>query len=482
VPAPPKQESHKSQAATDSGLIQNGSFEDGVAPWLINVRTGGGSIFLDSSTSFDGAYSAQIHVDEASADGSWITQLQQVGLALTAGQAVTVGFSAKAEAPRPIDWVLQRNSPPWTTYGGTMIPLGTDWTKYSFTVTPDESPPDAFFAINLADAAGHVWVDTVSVTIEPRPACMPTSCSAHGAKCGALPDGCGGTLDCGSCAAPQTCGGGGTPNVCGSAPPAPPPPVQHLAPPTGYTSARLIFDETFSGTTLDPTRWNTFLGSKGWAHWYPDCNGSAQSSTDMADYDQATQVGVQDGLILTATAGSSCAGWSWTSGMISTYGKFEFTGGYVQAAMQAPSGSGLWPAIWMLPGAGASTPGDSFEIDIQGGGFTGNGVGTNSNQAWSLHDSAGIHCEGVANVVVDLTAGYHVYGLEWIPTQRITWFLDGKQVAQVTSAQCTIPNVPMDLILSLGVGTSATSPWHSVVDATTPSPAMMYVREVQVFQ
>jgi len=32
-----------------------------------------------------------------------------------------------------------------------------------------------------------------------------------------IADGCGGTLDCGTCTLPQTCGGGGTPNVCGPA-------------------------------------------------------------------------------------------------------------------------------------------------------------------------------------------------------------------------------------------------------------------------
>jgi hypothetical protein len=47
--------------------------------------------------------------------------------------------------------------------------------------------------------------------------CTPTTCAKQGKTCGALADGCGGTLQCGSCAAPQTCGGGnpGTPGVCG---------------------------------------------------------------------------------------------------------------------------------------------------------------------------------------------------------------------------------------------------------------------------
>jgi hypothetical protein len=44
-----------------------------------------------------------------------------------------------------------------------------------------------------------------------------TTCAAEGANCGMIADGCGGTLDCGTCTLPQTCGGGGTPNVCGPA-------------------------------------------------------------------------------------------------------------------------------------------------------------------------------------------------------------------------------------------------------------------------
>jgi hypothetical protein len=48
--------------------------------------------------------------------------------------------------------------------------------------------------------------------------CTPTTCAAQGAQCGTLADGCGGTLSCGTCSAPQSCGGGGTPNVCGCTP------------------------------------------------------------------------------------------------------------------------------------------------------------------------------------------------------------------------------------------------------------------------
>ncbi|HEX2879397.1 MAG TPA: hypothetical protein VHO25_07655 [Polyangiaceae bacterium] len=45
--------------------------------------------------------------------------------------------------------------------------------------------------------------------------CMPQSCSALHAECGAISDGCNGTLDCGGCSLPMMCGGGGLRNRCG---------------------------------------------------------------------------------------------------------------------------------------------------------------------------------------------------------------------------------------------------------------------------
>jgi hypothetical protein len=44
--------------------------------------------------------------------------------------------------------------------------------------------------------------------------CTPTTCAALGFNCGYAGDGCGGSLMCGTCTAPQSCGGGGF-NLCG---------------------------------------------------------------------------------------------------------------------------------------------------------------------------------------------------------------------------------------------------------------------------
>jgi hypothetical protein len=44
--------------------------------------------------------------------------------------------------------------------------------------------------------------------------CTPETCQQQGVQCGPAGDGCGGLLQCGTCAAPLKCGGGG-PGICG---------------------------------------------------------------------------------------------------------------------------------------------------------------------------------------------------------------------------------------------------------------------------
>ena len=46
--------------------------------------------------------------------------------------------------------------------------------------------------------------------------CTPKTCSDLKATCGPQGDGCGGTLQCGTCTSPATCGGGGVLNQCGT--------------------------------------------------------------------------------------------------------------------------------------------------------------------------------------------------------------------------------------------------------------------------
>lgn len=266
------------------------------------------------------------------------------------------------------------------------------------------------------------------------------------------------------------------------APPAPPASGGSLAAPAGY--ATKIFEDTFSGSSLDESKWNPYITSRAANGWPWNSNGSGGSGDNAggfnSEYYEPSAINVDNGLTLSATSGSSRAGYTWTSGAISSYGKFQFDGGYVQIRAKMPSGDGMWPGLWMLPGPGG-TNGDDNEIDLFEGNFTGTGASPADNFAWHLITSSG-KGGGVTNAGADLAAGYHTYGLAWVPGQSITWYLDGAQVGRITSAQLSIPNEPMELIVTLAVANSTASGWRTAYDASTPSPSTMEISDFQVWQ
>ncbi|CDX43269.1 hypothetical protein MPLSOD_50112 [Mesorhizobium sp. SOD10] len=263
-----------------------------------------------------------------------------------------------------------------------------------------------------------------------------------------------------------------------------------LSAPAGYSSSDQVFEESFSGTALD-SHWHTYITSNaanGWAWNSNGLGGSTAGGPYNADYDMPGQVSVSNGLLnltaikqpITAPNQGSITTFPITSGAVSSYGNFEFEGGHLQISMKAPSGDGAWPALWLMPGQGAGSSGDNFEIDMQEGGFTGSGP---ANQAFSyhLHTPSGTF-GGVVDTGIDLTAGFHTYAIDWEPGQSITWYLDGNQMARVTSAQAPIPKEPMELIMNNGVANSNATGWHTALDSSTPSSMQMQIDEIQLYQ
>jgi hypothetical protein len=91
------------------------------------------------------------------------------------------------------------------TSNNTKVPFPTECGGGGF------SPQEFLLAQALFDLAG-------CVSINAPQTCKPVTCGFLGLNCGTAGDGCGGTLNCGTCTAPATCGGDGTPGVCGSPP------------------------------------------------------------------------------------------------------------------------------------------------------------------------------------------------------------------------------------------------------------------------
>ena len=137
-----------------------------------------------------------------------------------------------------------------------------------------------------------------------------------------------------------------------------------LSPPSGYANGQLIFDDQFSGTSLDTTKWNTYLGAAG-ITWndhgvlpspFSGPNDLAHGGTGYnAEMYGPSQVSVDNGLTLTAVHNTNqyAGTYPWLSGVVTTEGKFSLptTGWYVQVKAEMPNQTqGMWPAIWFLPG------------------------------------------------------------------------------------------------------------------------------------
>jgi hypothetical protein len=260
-----------------------------------------------------------------------------------------------------------------------------------------------------------------------------------------------------------------------------------MSPPAGFTSNQMIFDDDFAGTCLDTTKWVTYLGSSG-AVWnnngrlpLPYSGPTVPGAGNEAAMFGPSQVKVDNGLTLTAQRNTNqyASTYPWISGVVTTEGKFSLppTGWYVQVKARMPDQSlGMWPAIWFLPGV----PGTAFnEIDGYEGGFLGSGdpntlMNTNYFADQGQNDQ-------VIPLGFDVNAGYHVYGIQFIPGQSITAYVDERQVYQLlASSNDTITSEPYQIMLELQVATQQTSGWHTATNPSTPTSTMS-VAEVQAY-
>jgi hypothetical protein len=262
--------------------------------------------------------------------------------------------------------------------------------------------------------------------------------------------------------------------------------------PVGYTSSQLILDERFTGTSLDTNNWVTYLGSSG-AVWNDDgdlplpYSGPTSMANGGTGFNEAmygpSQVRVDNGLTLTAQPNTNQ--WSntypWISGIVTTEGKFTLptTGWYVQVRAKMPDTSeGMWPAIWFLPPVGG-TPFN--EVDGFEGGMTGGSAPQNQEGSANYHADQGQQGSLWSANGPDMSAGYHTYGVRFIPGQSITAYFDGRPVWQVlASSGVTITAEPYQIMLELAVGSQNTSGWHTATNASTPT-ASMEVAEVQAY-
>ena len=184
------------------------------------------------------------------------------------------------------------------------------------------------------------------------------------------------------------------------------------------------------------------------------------NSQEQDCYDPA-QVTIGGGnLNLTATARAQTVNgrsYPYTSGIVTTMGKFTFTYGAVEARINLSGTNGKidnWPAFWA---DGTGTWPMTGELDVM--------EGLGGYAAYHFHSPSG----GPGADVSGNYTGWHTYAADWQPGM-VTYYYDGHEVGQITTG---ITSSPMFLILNDAVGGQGGQ-------VTTPST--MQVDYVRVWQ
>lgn len=108
------------------------------------------------------------------------------------------------------------------------------------------------------------------------------------------------------------------------------------------------------------------------------------------------------------------------SGQLQTKGSFAQEYGYFEVRAKLPQGAGLSGAFWLLPADGSWPP----ELDV----VESDGSNPLAMAAHSQQTGAPTADGRWTHSVPDAATAFHAYGVDWEP-DRITWYVDGQQVA-----------------------------------------------------
>jgi len=158
---------------------------------------------------------------------------------------------------------------------------------------------------------------------------------------------------------------------------------------------------------------------------------------------------------------------TYSSGRVSTQGKFAFLYGKLEIRARLPGSQGLWPAMWMLPADKSWLP----EVDLLE--LTGSDpTRIYMTHHWGTRRQDLHHTTDFAGP--DFTRDFHVFSIEWEPG-KIRWLIDDIE-RKVETAH--VPNKAMYLILNTSVG----GDWAGLPDETSVFPANMQIDYVRVYQ
>jgi beta-glucanase (GH16 family) len=242
--------------------------------------------------------------------------------------------------------------------------------------------------------------------------------------------------------------------------------------PTSYSGMTLLWQDEFSGSVVDQTKWNFELGGSGWGN-------------NELQYYRQENTFLTEGLLVIEARKENFGGRAYTSSRLTTEGKFDFQYGRVDIRAALPKGQGIWPALWML-GANFGTAGWPFcgEIDIME--MIGGGAGKDDTVHGTLHwaDANGNRACTCEQNKYTLSSGifyneFHVFTLKWTPTS-IQWLVDDQLFGTVNTTPADLSEFQNNFFFIFNVAVGGN--WPGSPDGSTVFPQRMLVDYVRVFQ
>ncbi len=181
--------------------------------------------------------------------------------------------------------------------------------------------------------------------------------------------------------------------------------------PNYYQQLQLVWSDEFEGSAVNTSIWNYDTGAGGWGN------------QELQNYTSGSNAEIVDGkLIITARkVNDNMEPGSYTSTRINTRGKKEFQYGRMEISAKLPSGTGIWPALWML-GSNFTAAGwpACGEMDIM------EYVGYQPNTVHSaVHTPSGYgaNSSGSSMALETCEEEFHIYGLIWTE-KKLTFYVD----------------------------------------------------------
>lgn len=247
-------------------------------------------------------------------------------------------------------------------------------------------------------------------------------------------------------------------------------PAAHFA---GSSLTLLLFDD-FSGAAL-----NTSL-------WAPRVNQSHCSPCEPQLYMPGNLAVSNSSLVITTQRedppllGPDGQYYNFSSGWVSTLGKFDYLFGIMEASMQLPpvTATGSWPAFWSLPSNTSICWPEGGEIDAME-----YAAGTPFNQIYGtlrwgtqcgndMQPLPGAGYPAIGSPPIDWSAGFHTFSALW-NSSAITFYVDGNAYETKVGGQdggLLIPQSAQYLILNTAIaffwppGETASYPAETRVD------------------